>query len=597
MRTRAKLLQRYAADYEGMFAPVLAMLKAAETVGNKTPLQDAQTLIKREIAWAKTTFGGNNAWVVWWLRWYRLSLERYYTSDKTAEGNGPTPGAEELYKRDLAAYQAKAGIPIVNDDVSSVASLGRFHQRLEHYMGTPCQDLKDYRPGYQTPVQVVNTDLRNIEKEWQESRAGLLEPEEGDEILIKFPDGYAWWLLDRGYCSEEAKAMGHCGNAGAADGDRILSLRQPKGKEWYPYLTFILDGAGQLGEMKGRNNDKPVAKYHPYIIALLKNDIVKDIKGGGYKPENNFSVADLTPEQREDLYKLKPILMTAKDYYAVHGLDATLIKKLLNYFSAEDSNIKWDEALKAFIVEEWKNRAALIEDKGDNTAKWVASVLEGNEYSDYDRHPEAAKEMLGDLGSEITAKIGHVLLHEHKAELNDWLESENRDEDEPFNPSDEDDIISFAEHVGADDLLEALANAHTDGTQRGSENEMYEALESGLKDSGYQPKDPADTHDSPWYEVLDVSTALEMADKGYTLEDIHDDRDYGIGGEIKVQQPHYGFSDYDKAGAIESFNEGDFDLDKRYEATLEKPKAKKEAPAKPRAKKATVSHLLQRRVG
>jgi hypothetical protein len=58
--------------------------------------------------------------------------------------------------------------------------------------------------------------------------------------------------------------------------------------------------------MKGKNNDKPVAKYHPYIIELLKLSIIKHVAGGGYKPENNFSLMDLTDEQLDDLKLKKP---------------------------------------------------------------------------------------------------------------------------------------------------------------------------------------------------------------------------------------------------------------------------------------------------
>jgi hypothetical protein len=58
--------------------------------------------------------------------------------------------------------------------------------------------------------------------------------------------------------------------------------------------------------MKGKNNDKPQSKYHPYIIELLKLPIIKNVKGGGYKPENNFKLSDLDNSQLNELLKLKP---------------------------------------------------------------------------------------------------------------------------------------------------------------------------------------------------------------------------------------------------------------------------------------------------
>ena len=32
------------------------------------------------------------------------------------------------------------------------------------------------------------------------------------QTLIKFPDGSAWFNLNRSQCTEEGESMGHCGN-------------------------------------------------------------------------------------------------------------------------------------------------------------------------------------------------------------------------------------------------------------------------------------------------------------------------------------------------------------------------------------------------
>jgi len=34
--------------------------------------------------------------------------------------------------------------------------------------------------------------------------------------------------------------------------------------------------------MKGRGNDKPAPKYHPYVVELLRHHLIRGIKGGGY---------------------------------------------------------------------------------------------------------------------------------------------------------------------------------------------------------------------------------------------------------------------------------------------------------------------------
>jgi hypothetical protein len=103
--------------------------------------------------------------------------------------------------------------------------------------------------------------------------------------------GWKWVSLGAGSSREEAAAAGHCGNSGAAAGDNIVSLRDPKGKV---HLTFIVNTyTGDLGEAKGVNNDKPESGYHPAIVSLLLSPYVKGYKGQGYKPEHNFHPQDI----------------------------------------------------------------------------------------------------------------------------------------------------------------------------------------------------------------------------------------------------------------------------------------------------------------
>ena len=76
-----------------------------------------------------------------------------------------------------------------------------------------------------------------------------------------------------------------------------LLLREPvvQNEEvvWRPHLTFICSGSGYFGEMKGRANGKPATVYHDRITSLLSQPDFRGIEGGGYLPENNFSITDL----------------------------------------------------------------------------------------------------------------------------------------------------------------------------------------------------------------------------------------------------------------------------------------------------------------
>lgn len=112
--------------------------------------------------------------------------------------------------------------------------------------------------------------------------------------------------------------MGHCGNGSGNHGETILSLREvvDRGGRTLlrPCLTFILNtNTGNLGEMKGRGNSKPAAKYFPYIEALLELDIVQGILGGGYMPENNFDFYELPQASQKKILAKKPALMVPQE--------------------------------------------------------------------------------------------------------------------------------------------------------------------------------------------------------------------------------------------------------------------------------------------
>lgn len=135
---------------------------------------------------------------------------------------------------------------------------------------------------------------------------------EGD--LVAQCGDYQWVLLDRAGCELEAEAMDHCGNAGdQTPWHRILSLRsRSKTKKEIPHLTFIISlwsekpPRGWLGEMKGRSNSKPTEKYHEAITALLKSGHILFMIGGGYKPQNNFEITDLSPALRKEVHAAQP---------------------------------------------------------------------------------------------------------------------------------------------------------------------------------------------------------------------------------------------------------------------------------------------------
>jgi hypothetical protein len=168
------------------------------------------------------------------------------------------------------------------------------------------------------------------------------------KIIIKFPNGWSWVSLEKGFCPIEAATMGHCGNVvGQTNKNHnILSLRDEKN---VPQLTFIDNGEGVLGEMKGRMNKKPDRSYHKYIIELLLHPTIKKIVGGGYLSQNNFQLNDLTPEEKHEVLSIKPDLLPGvKDYY--------------NYLTEEDQEVFIEALIRSNLID---NKGNLIIDDYD----------------------------------------------------------------------------------------------------------------------------------------------------------------------------------------------------------------------------------------
>src|SRR5208282_751505 len=350
--------------------------------------------VDRNIAWAKQHLGKQDR-ITWFLRWARAHLIQ--DGEKNSSGADKlSPGSTE---KELKAMSAKAKKTYVEKDLW--IDLPQLRQRLQHYMSLDDQGIQDKQFGYETPNDLLNElhGLEAIYKEKADEDSRLLEPQEGDEAFIKFGNGWAWWALSRGYCDEEARAMGHCGNKGMVTGDQILSLREPRKKGnqeyWEPNLTFIIDKEGYLGEMKGRGNDKPAARYHPYIVTLLKDKRVKGIKGGGYEPTHNFNMNDLSEESRVELEDAKPELMTLRRYisktYAQNSTGDVFRRDLYHNkaITADPAVISKTEMLlhlnhetyrqqaNGWVVDSWKSAQGFVEDKGNRTAQWLMDHVNG----------------------------------------------------------------------------------------------------------------------------------------------------------------------------------------------------------------------------
>lgn len=292
--------------------------------------------------------------IVWALRWLRLEW-LINLRDQLSQSNPDEDGSVDQLKKwsERAMNKFISELSTGGEDQGYILeelryfSSSRFANKISHFMSYVDENSDNYIEKMdkyvfdrQVPRKIM-FDLSRIEDEWKENREREIphaDDEHGEDAtkLIDFGDGFAWWNLNKDYCNTEGQAMGHCGNNShmRKPGDQVLSLRQEitRGGERYhiPYLTFILDDDGQLGEMKGRGNDKPQKRYHPYIVELLKSRYVDGIKGGGYLPENNFSINDLDDETRDKLIKQNPSLEPLSEKYRRLGPVPEVMNRLMD---------------------------------------------------------------------------------------------------------------------------------------------------------------------------------------------------------------------------------------------------------------------------
>jgi GNAT superfamily N-acetyltransferase len=362
----SNLLRKEAASYEEMFKPLLALAP-----GMKAKVDES-------IKWAKRVLKKQNR-IVWWLRWVRLALI-------AAALKNPGANADSLKTLESKVQREMSG----KADVAHAMTFGylkTLQPDLSHLYSLDVSDIQEADPGWKYPEAFV-LELRGYEKAYIDDASGSLSPQSDDEVFIDFGDGWAWWLLPRASCSDEAEAMGHCGNspAGHRTDRNILSLRQQKnvaGREkWEPHLTFILHtdgktaGVGALGEMKGKGNDKPKPKYFPYIIRLLEDHRIKGLIGGGYMPEHNFRFSDLTAEQRKAVREVNPdAYFTFEEYMEKGNIDMEAVASRMGI--DPDNDFKLEDGTEVYLINQWNSEADFIENCGMDEAKKVQSCIDG----------------------------------------------------------------------------------------------------------------------------------------------------------------------------------------------------------------------------
>jgi len=567
--------------YAQMFTNLIPLHQEAGKVGAIADEAEYEQTVNNEIDWAMQVLKKQDK-VIWYLRMVKVERLRALeqatehvaqaminSSPENAETESPAIATyfkvRDAYNKARNQLAKKMGLNNEDAERSAIGATEThgFKRRMEHFMSLGLPAIDDYVFANQTPRQIIQ-DWTPIEDVWKSKRNALVNIDREDtETLIEYPDGSEWVNLNKGYCDKESEAMGHCGNAGAKEGDTILSYRSIQEvdgqKMWKPHLTFILDTkTGLLGETKGRGNGKPSAKYHNVITDLLRLPEVKGIRGGGYLPENNFKLSDLPEDTQEELVEKKPGLASISYDYKKRGMTKELLTRMEGMW--EDTELDFPEFKDNTFWHDTKyDLDEFLESYGGDQATWVAKILDGREHLDiwFDGHYQ--DDVFDRLPTKIQHKVGAWLIENYGDEVEEWKE----DNDTDYDGTDASDTMKIVNENGIDEVTDALHRAEMTGHEYGAEKEMHDDLSSWLKEL---------PNNMDWDLSVSPDTVWEEEDAGYRklgtsvevmidiLDNYIDDIAHQGGvpelAEIKkLEPPYHGWQGYDEEAAKERAEE------------------------------------------
>jgi hypothetical protein len=301
---------------------------------------------------------------------------------------------------------------------------------------------------------------------------------------------------------------------------------------------------------------------HPLLASVshaLTSFLLIDPQPQTWDTDALVKAADLTPADAERLITAKPGLGDLATAFRVHGATPTIKAMVVDWCEAADAAMTGEWQGDNLVIERFANVGAMVEELGDDGAKWFNKTLSGDHHLDYydvtaDRHRRA--DFIRNLPADIRLALGTHL----QASYPDAVA-----EIDAYDPADADAVIELAEAVEDDELQQAANWASQDGCERGAENEMSEMFWKEIKshdnivfvDTNGQPADPA--HDTACWFVIPLDDLIDFIARHGSEDAATNISQDGFAGafEIKIQlsEPHSGFMDYDEDAAQERFNE------------------------------------------
>ena len=211
---------------------------------------------------------------------------------------------------------------------------------------TAITGILDWIRGQEGQVSIKDYDFETAnqaQQEWHQgmvATGGAIEDEDG-RIVMRFPDGFYWIDLETTYSDEEHSAMGHCGRCMKEGG--VSTLYSLRDKKKAPHVTAEIEKeyGNEYYQMKGKQNIKPIEKYHPYIVGLLIHNKI-DKYESAYNYPTDFHPSDLDDELFIKLVTELPSILNIPDAliraYKMDMIDFNMIKKITNDIKNLDMN-------------------------------------------------------------------------------------------------------------------------------------------------------------------------------------------------------------------------------------------------------------------
>lgn len=551
--------------YAQMFTNLIPMFNE---IGKE---HEYETTVNQYIDWAMSTLKKEDK-IIWFLRFAKVSLLDHMAKPSSPETLRMNPGWAEKAEKFKLVYQKavnqlakKMGVsPDSAAGSAELATSDRFKRQMDHFMSLELPALEQYVFSNQSPEQITQ-DWTPIETAWQAKRGSLIDIDRDDvDTLIEYPDGSEWVNLNKNYCREEGEAMGHCGNSASYDEDHtVLSYRTieetEKGKMWKPRLTFILDTkTGLLGETKGRANQKPSEKYHKVIVDLLRLDIVKGIKGGGYEAENNFHFEDLPDDVQEELVEEKPGLASIAFDYKKRGMTNELRNRMEAMWEETETKFPdYNPSNKMFLYPTGSTIQQFVSNYGGDQAEYVMDILTGEKHMDIWFDGAPTDDLWTELPPKIQQAVGEWLIENHADAVEEWKE----DNDTDYDGTDAGDTWSIMHEHDIEEVEDALKRGIMVGYERGAEDEMSKSMDSWITDletnrefelAGLHPGN--DWSDTDQLLMIPEETMINLVSN--YIDDIAYQGDFIDFFEFKkLEAPYNGWEGYDEEAAIEHATE------------------------------------------